>query len=54
LSVVPVSSADLVAYLGRSATRQSPARISGTRANIDHRLVGPGGVFIIDAKRYRG
>jgi hypothetical protein len=28
-------------------------RIPGTRANIDHIAVGPSGVFVIDAKRYR-
>jgi hypothetical protein len=29
-------------------------RIPGTRANIDHIAVGPSGVWVIDAKRYRG
>lgn len=29
-------------------------RIPGTRANIDHLTVGPAGVHVIDAKRYRG
>ena len=29
-------------------------RIPGSRANIDHLAVGPGGVFVLDAKRYRG
>lgn len=29
-------------------------RIPGGRANIDHLVVGPAGVFVIDAKRYRG
>ena len=28
--------------------------IPGTRANIDHIVVGPAGVFVVDAKRYRG
>ena len=28
-------------------------RIPGTRANIDHLAVGPAGVYVIDAKRYR-
>ncbi|MET0989422.1 MAG: nuclease-related domain-containing protein [Glaciihabitans sp.] len=27
-------------------------RIPGSRANIDHMVVGPSGVFVIDAKRY--
>lgn len=29
-------------------------RIRGTRANIDHLVVGPTGVWVIDAKRYVG
>jgi hypothetical protein len=29
-------------------------RIPGSRANIDHIAVGPGGVWVIDAKRYAG
>lgn len=29
-------------------------RIPGTKANIDHIVVGPRGVFVIDAKRYKG
>lgn len=29
-------------------------RIPGTKANIDHIVVSPGGVFVIDAKRYKG
>jgi hypothetical protein len=29
-------------------------RIPGTRANIDHIVVGPTGVWVIDAKRYEG
>jgi hypothetical protein len=29
-------------------------RVSGTRANIDHFVIGPAGVFVIDAKRYEG
>ena len=28
--------------------------IPGSRANIDHLVVGPGGVFVIDSKHYRG
>ncbi len=28
-------------------------RIPGTRANIDHLMVCPSGVFVVDAKRYR-
>jgi hypothetical protein len=29
-------------------------RIPGTRANIDHLAVTPTGIYVIDAKRYRG
>lgn len=29
-------------------------RIPGSRANIDHLVVGPAGVFVIDAKKYTG
>jgi hypothetical protein len=29
-------------------------RICGSRANIDHLAIGPGGVTVIDAKNYRG
>jgi hypothetical protein len=28
--------------------------IPGSRANIDHLVIGPGGVFAIDSKQYRG
>jgi hypothetical protein len=29
-------------------------RVPGTRANIDHIVVGPTGLFVVDAKRYTG
>jgi hypothetical protein len=29
-------------------------RVPGTRGNIDHILIGPAGVFVVDAKRYAG
>lgn len=29
-------------------------RIPGSRANIDHIVVGPSGVFVVDAKKYKG
>ncbi len=29
-------------------------RVPGTKGNIDHLTVGPGGVYIVDAKRYEG
>ena len=28
--------------------------VPGSQANIDHLVIGPGGVFVIDAKQYRG
>jgi hypothetical protein len=28
--------------------------LPGSRANIDHLMVGPGGMFVIDSKQYRG
>jgi hypothetical protein len=28
--------------------------IPGSQANIDHLVIGPGGVFVIDSKQYRG
>ena len=29
-------------------------RVPGTRGNIDHLVVAPAGVFVVDAKRYEG
>lgn len=29
-------------------------RVPGTRGNIDHLVIAPAGVFVVDAKRYRG
>jgi hypothetical protein len=28
--------------------------VPGGRANLDHLVIGPGGVFVIDSKQYRG
>jgi Nuclease-related domain len=28
--------------------------VPGSRANIDHLVIGPGGVFVIDSKQYQG
>jgi hypothetical protein len=28
--------------------------VPGSRANVDHLVVGPGGVFVVDSKQYRG
>ena len=47
--------------LARDIARRCPTvpllndrAIPGSRANIDHLAVAPSGVFVIDAKRYRG
>ena len=29
-------------------------KVPGTRGNIDHLVIAPGGLFVIDAKRYKG
>jgi hypothetical protein len=29
-------------------------RVKGTRGNIDHIVIAPAGIFVVDAKRYRG
>ena len=29
-------------------------KVRGTRGNIDHLVVGPAGLFVVDAKRYKG
>jgi hypothetical protein len=39
---------------GRGVRLLHDRRIRGSRANIDHLAVRPAGVFVIDAKRYRG
>jgi nuclease-like protein len=28
--------------------------VPGSRANIDHLAIGPGGIFVVDSKQYRG
>jgi hypothetical protein len=59
------SSPDAVAWRRGSAGERRTARLLGrtilhdlavpdSRANIDHLVIGPGGVFVIDSKRYRG
>jgi hypothetical protein len=40
--------------LGRGAQVLHDRRIPGSRANIDHIVIAPAGVFVIDAKRYKG
>lgn len=48
----------LGARLNELATEQvrplHDRRIPGSRANIDHIVVAPSGIYVIDAKRYRG
>jgi Nuclease-related domain len=33
---------------------QHDLRVPGSKANVDHVVIGPPGVFVIDAKHYRG
>lgn len=40
--------------LPKSALALHDRRIPGSRANVDHIVVAPGGVWVIDAKLYRG
>lgn len=44
----------LDALTERGARVLHDRRIPGSRANIDHILIAPAGVFVIDAKRYKG
>jgi hypothetical protein len=44
----------LAKRLGEGALLLHDRRISGSRANIDHLAVAPSGVWVIDAKRYKG
>lgn len=44
---------DRLTELGGSVIALHDRRLPGTRANIDHVIVGPAGVYVIDAKRYR-
>jgi hypothetical protein len=46
--------ARLVRSVGEKMVILNDRRIPGTRSNIDHLVVAPTGVWIIDAKRYRG
>lgn len=40
--------------LGRGWTVFHDLAIPGSRANVDHLVIGPPGVFLIDSKHYRG
>jgi len=44
---------DRLAEAGRVEVLHDRA-VPGSRANLDHLAVGPSGVFVVDAKRYRG
>ena len=47
--------ARLLAALGRDGWAVlHDLAVPGSRANIDHLVIGPGGVFVIDSKQYRG
>ena len=45
---------DLEAVTAKGVELIHDRAIPGTRANIDHIAIGPAGVFVIDAKHYRG
>jgi hypothetical protein len=44
----------LAKYLNDGVIRLHDRRIPRSRANIDHIAVAPSGVWVIDAKRYKG
>ncbi len=44
---------DALAESGRVEVLHDRA-LSGSRANFDHLVVGPSGIFVVDAKRYKG
>jgi hypothetical protein len=44
---------DKLASLGDSVIALHDRRVPKSRANIDHIVIGPAGVYVIDAKRYR-
>jgi Nuclease-related domain len=47
--------ARLLAALGRDGWAVlHDLAVPGSQANIDHLVIGPGGVFVIDSKQYRG
>ena len=45
--------AERLAGLGDTVIALHDRRLPKSRANIDHIVVGPGGVYVIDAKRYK-
>ena len=47
--------AHLLGHLGRQGWAVlHDLAIPGSQANLDHLVIGPGGVFVIDSKQYRG
>lgn len=46
--------AALLADLDRRYAVFHDLALPGTRANVDHLVIGPGGVFLVDSKNYRG
>jgi hypothetical protein len=46
--------ARLLSSLARQGWAVLHDLIPGSRANLDHLVIGPGGVFMIDSKQYRG
>jgi hypothetical protein len=52
-SVGEVATAGELAALSRRWTVRHDLAIPGSRANLDHVVIGPGGVWVIDSKAYR-
>ena len=44
----------LASWSGRGWAILHDLAVPGSRANLDHLVIGPGGVFVIDSKQYRG
>jgi hypothetical protein len=42
-----------LAGLGDTVTALHDRRVPGSRANIDHVVIGPAGVYVVDAKHYK-
>jgi hypothetical protein len=47
------STAELLSALPRRFVVRHDLAVPGSRANIDHLVIGPSGVFVIDSKAYR-
>lgn len=48
-----VATADLLAHLPRRFITLHDRQIPGSRANVDHLVIGPTGVWLVDSKAYR-